>query len=42
MAYRSKEGLRCQVQSQAGDMASAEGLPFRELLSAEQVEMALK
>lgn len=42
MAYRSKESVRRQVQSQVGGMASAEGLPFRDLLSAEQVETVLE
>ena len=41
MAKHTKESVSGQVQSELKDMESSEGLPFRDLLSAEQVVAAL-
>lgn len=41
MAKHTKESVSAQVQSELKDLKSSEGLPFRDLLSAEKVVAAL-
>jgi len=42
MAQRTKESVSCQVESEIKKLESSEGLPFRELLSAEMIRAALE
>jgi Transposase DDE domain len=41
MANRSKESVRSQVQKEREVLESSPGLPFRDLLSAERIQLAL-
>ncbi len=42
MAYCIKESLACQLQCEHAELQSSPGLPFRGLLSAERIQLALQ
>lgn len=42
MANFTKESLACQLQCEHKELESSQGLPFRELLSAEKIRRALE
>jgi hypothetical protein len=42
MAQRTKEAIACHLRKQREELESVEGLPFRELVDAQRIRMALE